>query len=247
MKTRRAGCIPSIELVAMAAMLLAMAACAPTNVEPVQTYQGARLPRPDTVIVTDFLATPADVTLDRGLGARLRAIASGASGPAQQSEDERAVTAAISKVLVEEIHKLGLPATQSNEPDAQAGTKLVVSGQILSIDEGNRTQRNLIGLGAGRSAVQAQAEAYYYTSGSQPVEVERFTADAESSSKPGAAETMGVGAVTGRVVESAAVDAGAGAALGGDVESDGDRLGKAIAKQLTKFFQDQGWVAAAAQ
>jgi hypothetical protein len=228
-------------------MLLAMAACAPTNVQPVQTYQGAQLPRPDTVIVTDFAATPADVMLDHGLGARLRAIASGASAPAQQSEDDRKVTAAISKVLVDEIRKLGLPAVQSNEPDGEAGTnKLVVSGQILSIDEGNRTERNLIGLGAGRSGVQAQAEAYYYSSGSQPVEVESFTADAESGGKPGAAETMGVGAATGRVVESAAVGAGAGAALGSDVESDGDRLGKAIAKQLATFFRQQGWITAAA-
>jgi hypothetical protein len=65
-KTTRAGCIPAIERVAMAAMLLAMSACAPTNVEPVQSYQGARLPRPDLVIVSDFIAAPDDVRLDSG-------------------------------------------------------------------------------------------------------------------------------------------------------------------------------------
>jgi hypothetical protein len=249
MKTTRAGCIPAIERVGMAAMLLAMAACAPTNVEPVQSYQGARLPRPDVVIVSDFIAAPDDVRLDSGIGARLRNIASGESAPEQQTEDERKVTEAVSKALVEEIRKLGLQAVQSNEPEAQAGAnKLVVGGQVLLIDEGNRTKRNLIGLGVGRSDVQARADVYYYASGAAPVAVESFVADAESGRKPGAAETMGVGAVTGEVAESAAVGAGSDLAptLSGDVAADGERLGQAIARQLAQFFQQQGWVAAAA-
>ena len=43
-----------------AAMLLAMSACAPTKVGPSQSYQGSSLPRPDIVIVSDFVAAPDD-------------------------------------------------------------------------------------------------------------------------------------------------------------------------------------------
>jgi hypothetical protein len=232
----------------MAAMLVALTACAPTNVEPEQSYQGARLPRPDVVIVDDFVASSADVTLDSGIGARLRKIASGESADQQQTEDERKVSAAISQVLVAEIHKLGLTAVQPGDPRAQTtANRLVVGGQVLAIDEGNRTKRNLIGLGAGASDVQARTEVYYAAAGADAVQIESFVADAESSRKPGAAETMGAGAVTGEVVESAAVGAGTSAALGGDVGSDSERLGQAIAKQLANLFQQQGWTAAAAQ
>jgi hypothetical protein len=247
MKNTKAGCALALNLVAVAVMLMAIAACAPTKVEPVQSYQGSSLPRPEVVVVSDFIAAPDQVKLDSGLGAKLRNLDSGTSAPAQRSEDARKVTAAISKALVEEIRKLGLPAVQSNEPAAQtAVNKLVVGGQILSIDEGNRTRRNVIGLGAGRSDVQARADIYYYASGSGPVQVESFVASAESSRKPGAAETMGVGAATGRVAESAALGVGTGLApaLSGDVEADGERMGKAIAKQLAPLFVRQGWIPA---
>lgn len=120
--------------------------------------------------------------------------------------------------------------------------KLVVGGQILSIDEGNRTRRNVIGLGAGRSEVQAHAEIYYYTDAADAHLMESFTAEAESNRKPGAAETMGAGAAAGRVAESAAVGAGTGLALSGDVEADGARMAKAIAKHLGQFFAEQGWI-----
>jgi hypothetical protein len=99
-------------------------------------------------------------------------------------------------------------------------------------------------LGAGESTVQARADIYYYASGVNPLEVESFVGSAESSRKPGAAETMGVGAGTGRVAESAAVGVGTGLApaLSGDVEVDGQRMAKAIAKPLSRFFVSQGWI-----
>lgn len=35
---------------------------------------------------------------------------------------------------------------------------LMVKGQLLSTDEGNRTERVVIGLGAGRTSVQANVQ-----------------------------------------------------------------------------------------
>ncbi len=225
-------------------MLAPLIACAPTKVEPTQTYHGAALARPALVIVADFIATPDRVKLDSGLGARLRNAVSGTSAAAQQTEDDRKVAAAIATTLVAELEKLGFAAMRSNDPVADTGTnKLIVAGQILSIDEGNRLRRNVIGLGAGRSAVEARADIYYATGGGEQL-IESFAADAESGRKPGAAETMGVGAASGRIVESAAVGVGTSAApgLSGDVAADGTRLGQAIAKQLAQFFVSQGWI-----
>jgi hypothetical protein len=247
MKKNRAAFVQRSRLVAITATLSAMIACSPAKVEPLESYQGVPLPRPDVVIVNDFAVAPEQVKLDSGLGARLRNAVSGEPASARQMDDDRNVTAAISKTLVEEIQKFGLPAIRSNDAVAETGrNQLIVGGQILSINEGNRTRRNIIGLGAGRSDVQARAEIYYSTDGAGGRLLESFQADAESGRKPGAAETMGVGAATGRVAESAALGVGTGVApaLSADVTADGDRMGKAVAKQLAEFFVKQGWIPA---
>jgi hypothetical protein len=220
-----------------------LSGCAPSNVAPVQPYQGAQLPRPEIVVVTDFVASPDTVKVDSGIGARLRNRLSGTSQSKQQTEDDRKVTAKITQVLVAEINKLGLPALAENDPAAWRGPgKLIIGGEILSIDEGNRTRRNLIGLGAGKSEIQARADLYYSAGAGEPRFIESLAADAQSSRKPGAAETMGAGAATGRVLESSAVGVATGVAVSDDVEGDGDRMAKAIAKQLATFFVQQGWI-----
>ena len=226
----------------MAGAAFILASCGPAKVENVNPYQGTLLPRPDIVVVTDFIATPDDVKLDAGLGSRLRNAVSGTSDVSRQTADDRKVTAAVSRVLVEEIRKLGLAAMQSNDTAALPGNKMIIGGQILGIDEGNRTRRNLIGLGAGRSAVTARTDLYYASGTAGARLIESFTADAESGRKPGAAETMGAGAATGRVAESAAVGVGTGVAMSGDVDADSEHMAKAIAAQLAQFFVGQGWI-----
>ena len=244
MKTQRTKRALPIRLVAVPAALAALIGCAPTSVQPVQTYGGAKLPRPDVVVVNDFAGTAQQVKLDSGVRGRLLGVLSGSSTEVQQSEAERKVTAEISKVLVEEIKKLGLPAVRSTEPVVPpAANKLVIHGHIVSIDEGNQTRRNVIGFGAGQSTVRAVTDVYYDSPSPSSRMVESFTSTAESPRKPGAAETMGMGAVTGRVAESAAVGAGTGLAMSGDVESDGGRMAKAIAEQLGRLFAAQGWTA----
>jgi len=220
-----------------------LSGCAPTNVTPVQPYQGAQMPRPELVVVTDFLASPDTVKVDTGIGARLRNRLSGTSQATQQSEDDRKVTAKISQVLTTQINKLGFATVHGNDPTSwQGNRRLIVGGEILSIDEGNRTRRNVIGLGAGKSEIQARADVYYSTGAGEPRFLQSFAADAQSSRKPGAAETMGVGAATGRAAESAAVGVGAGAAMSGDVDADSERMAKAMAEQLAGFFARQGWI-----
>jgi hypothetical protein len=220
-----------------------LSGCAPTTVAPVQPYQGAQMTRPNVVVVTDFLASQDTVKVDAGIGARLRNRLSGTSQATQQTADDRKVTATISEILVAEINKLGLPAIHSNDPSLWQGeAKLIVGGEILSIDEGNQTRRNLIGLGAGKSDIQARADIYYSAGYSEPRFVQSFAADAQSSRKPGAAETMGVGGATSRVAESGAVGAATGVAMKSDIGADSERMAKAMADQLAAFFAQQGWI-----
>jgi hypothetical protein len=231
-------------------LLLAMNGCAPTETKVTQRYEGPNLPRPDMIVVRDFAVTADEVKLDSGVSARVQEAMSGSSVTAQQAETGRKVAAAVSETLVQEIGALGLPVTRAVNASGLAGGKtLIIDGQLLSVDEGNRTRRNIIGLGAGRSKVEAEVQVSYVGAGIDAPQVESLAADAESARKPGAAETMGAGGIAGRVAESAGLSVGAGTiseTRSANVDADGQRLGKAIAQKLASFFAREGWIASSA-
>ena len=72
---------------------------------------------------------------------------------------------AIAGTLVEEIINAGLYAEPAQESPPFPDNVVLIKGQILSIDEGNRTIRTLIGLGAGRTAIEADAQVLYLAQG----------------------------------------------------------------------------------
>src|SRR5690606_8091461 len=150
------------------------------------------------------------VALDRGVTARAERALEGDSTIEEQRKIGRAVAEALSQTLVAELRAAGLPADRADASGA-GSTRLIVAGDLLSIDQGNRTRRTLIGLGAGRSRVAADTTVAYAAPDAGNRTLLEFRADAESGRKPGAAETMGVGAVAGRLATSAAVAAGGSA------------------------------------
>ena len=215
-------------------------ACASTDVREVSTDISGPLPRPDRVLVYDLAVSPEEVQLDRGLSARAVAAAQGTSRTEQEIATGRKVASALSKHLVKEIRKLGLDAERAAGPRQQENNDLAIEGHFLSIDEGNRTERVVIGLGAGRTEVQA--EVLLYQNG---LLVEQLETDAKSGLKPGMAETMGAGAAAGNLAAAAVVSAGtAGAseAFGANVEADAARTAKKLAKHLEEFFVRKGWI-----
>ena len=135
------------------------------------------------------------------------------------------------------MRKLGLTVIRNAVP--AGGTKLIVTGQFVSVDEGNQTRRNIIGLGAGSSKVEADAQVSYQAAGTPPRYIESLTAKAQSSRKPGVLESGGVGVAT-----AAASTAGAmPAALSAEVDALAAKMAEEIAKKLHVLFRQQGWVA----
>jgi len=123
------------------------------------------------------------------------------------------------------------------------GTILQIRGQFLSIDEGNRTQRVVIGLGRGRSDVRAAVQVYETLEEGRTL-VAHLEADAKSGCKPGAAETMGVSAAVGAATATAATAAGSAGSeiFGTNVEADAKRMARGLARQLGEFFVNKGWM-----
>ena len=217
--------------------------CAPTQVQ--STYQrDAAMPRPEQVLVYDFAVTPSDVQLDRGLAGQVEQMAQGTPRTEQEIQLGHKAARALSNELVSRINAMGLPARRVVGAPARWERAVLVEGQFVSIDQGNSTERNVIGLGIGRSQVQTLVQVYE-TRNTRLVKLQEFATDAASGIRPGAAETMGVGAAAGTLGVSAAVTAAGtvGSELfGATVEADAQRTASNIADQLQAYFAQQGWI-----
>ena len=211
-----------------------------------QIETAAPLPRPQVVVVQDFAVWPGEVQLDPGLSGTIDETLGGNQLPPRSAKEQaigRQVADALAEKLVVEIRDLGLPAERGRALPAGTATGLVVSGQFVAIDQGNRTERVTIGLGAGRSDVRVRAQVFDVTPRGRRL-ADEIEVDAKSGLQPGMAETMGAGALAGHFVASTLISGGlqvADESLGTSVVADSDRAAKGIAKQLAGFFAQQGW------
>jgi hypothetical protein len=228
--------------------MLSLTACNHARVQTEEAYIGPQTARPDRILVGYFAISPEQVRLDQGIGARIIRVAGDKPLSALEQQAARATQAALAARLVEDLRKYGLPAEYASSA-AAPGTSLLVTGQIVGIDQGNRTRRILIGLGAGKSSVSADMQLYYQTPGQAPRFMNAFQGQADSGHMPGAAETMGVGAAAGTVAGSAALSgamhAGAESRTAPDT-SEAGRLADGLAKQIGEFAVSMGWIAPAA-
>lgn len=201
------------------------------------------LRRPDRVFVYTFAVTPEEIQLD-AVGSAITRNLDGTADSEQEKEVGRAVASALAKHLVSSINGMGLYAMRAAGPVPAEGTDLLIMGQLVSIDEGSAAERMIIGLGAGRSQVEAHAQIYESVYG-RTIAIESMKGTAKSTLMPGAAETMGIGAITGHLLVSTAVTAVSQVAnqtLSANVEAEAGRLGNKLADQLNNLFIQHGWI-----
>ncbi|MFL6352007.1 MAG: DUF4410 domain-containing protein [Bryobacteraceae bacterium] len=206
------------------------------QIKVIQSYSGASsLNKPTAIVVYKFAATQEEVELNKSAFNRVRMRVSGAK------EDEKTKLAHkivddFSQSLIKDLQKTGLSVSQGVAGELPPDNSLAVQGDFLVIDEGNRTRRMAIGLGTGASKVVTHVECYLKMP-DKNLMLSEFKATSKSSRKPGAAETMGVGAAP----EAAAAVSGATEVRQG-AEGDTERMAKAVAKEITKALKSQGWV-----
>jgi hypothetical protein len=223
-------------------MLLAVAACGPSQVRITQETDAVGLAKPAVVYVYDFAVAASEVQLDQG--GPLRRIAQRFGGTGDADPDAQAmaigrqVADRVATDLVEQITAMGLAAQRIDRGQAPPEGAVAVAGQFVSVDEGNQLRRMAIGFHQGQSSVTAQVQLYRVTGPRDAAQLLDFTASSASPPTPGAVVTMGAGA---------AVQAGAAASgvkeLTSTVQADAGRLADAAAKHLQTFFAKQGWSA----
>lgn len=236
-------------LLRAALLVLPVAGCSQARIVEEQAYSGPRLPSPSRILVRDFAVSPADVQLDQGLRGRVERAFSTTSPEEQRLAAARAAASALAEALVQALRTSPDLPVERIPPGAapMPGRSLLVEGRLLAVEEGNRTQRVMIGFGRGEARMEAEAALYWIESGAAPRRIEAFDGTTDSGRAPGMAASLGVGAAARRLATSAALGGGAHAAIEGSRADDIDeakRIGTALGARVKQFCVTQGWVAA---
>ena len=229
---------------AIALLLLGLAACSSTKIQTEDSKADtANLPKPDQLVVFDFAISPDEVELNHGLIADVRNLVDKEPRTKEEKEIGRAVANALATKLVAQLREKGLPAVRAKNVVDPGVRPLQVKGQLLSVDEGNRASRVVIGLGVGRSSIEAHVQIYESVRGRAEL-LERMQAWTKSGRKPGMAESLGVGALTGHLLVAGLAGAGlsvAGEKLSANVDALAGNMAKKLAEQIVQFYEERGW------
>lgn len=219
--------------------------CAQNVVRPVMESQAGSLPRPTRVLVYNLAVSDADVTENQSM------LAQSFKDGDMETRDEREyaigqqAAGAFATELVDSINQLGLRAERAGRSTPVPPNALLVVGEFLDVDEGNRLRRLVVGFGTGASRVDTRVAVYQSGEGRHTKLLE-FQTHADSGKMPGAAATMGAGAAAqgGATAGMAA----ANVAVGGirtyrtAIEQMAAKSGKQAADYLSEFFGKQGWI-----
>jgi hypothetical protein len=232
---------PLSRIVAWSFALVIVAGCASTEVTERQRYEGAKLARPDRIIVHDFTADPADVPPESAFAAQM---AGAITPPPQQVALGRRLGAQVAKELVADLRGMRLPAVLAAGQPAPRADDIVLRGYFVSVDQGSATQRVLVGFGAGSAELRTAVEAYQMTAaGLRPLG--RGEIKSGGGKLPGMVLPLVVVAATANpigLVVGAGVKA-TGEATGSDtIQGAAKRTADEIAAQLKTAAEEQGWI-----
>jgi Domain of unknown function (DUF4410) len=218
-----------------------VAGCASTEVTERERYEGAKLARPDRIIVYDFTADPADVPPESAFAAQL---AGAMTPPPQQVALGRKLGAQVAKELVADLQGMGLPAVPAAGQPPPRADDIVLRGYFVSVDQGSAGKRVLVGFGSGAAELSTAVEAYQMTSaGLRPLG--RGEIKSEGGKLPGMAVPLAVVAATANPIGLivGGTMKGTGEVTGSEtIEGAAERTADEIAAQLRTAAEEQGWI-----
>lgn len=223
-------------------VILVMAGCASTEVtDNHQFLTEKRLPRPSSIWVYDFVASPADLPPDsfikqKDLDTEPQTL--------DQIQTGRDLGSDMAAQLVGRINRTGLIAFRAKPTTKPQINDVVLRGYLVSIKEGSATKRVALGFGAGRSELRTVVEGLQMTpQGLRPLG--NATLESGGSKTPGA--TLGaatflvtanpIGLIVGGTVKLYSEASGRSR-----ISGRGEKTVEEISKLLIQQFQQQGWI-----
>jgi Domain of unknown function (DUF4410) len=222
--------------------LLLLAGCASTRVSDRESYAGAKLPRPDRILVYDFAATPDEVPAQSALAA---APAVGTTPQtAKDIEEGHKLGAAVAKELVADLQGMGLPAVEAAGQPAPRVGDYAIKGSFVTIEEGSAGKRVLLGFGSGAADLETVVEGFRMTDQGL-VKLGGGKVDSGGNKTPGVAVPLAVMAATANPLGLIVVG---GMKAYGEVSGSSTIEGRAkatadeIAAQIKVQAEKQGWI-----
>ncbi len=236
--TRRS--MPTVAGILTSGLIAVGMGCASAGVTPVtKVADESTIPRPGVLLVYDFAVGANDVLIDT-LGA---AFMSEGEELNEKEQTAHATANAFSVALVEQLRSEGINAQRAERGDVPPLHALVLKGQFVTIDEGSRAKRMIIGFGAGSSELRANVQAFQATQ-SGLRRIAEAEAEATGSKMPGMAIPVAGGAAMGNAATSAVISGGMNIAkeTRGAMNPDAERMAKKIAERAKAFYVRQGWL-----
>lgn len=197
---------------------------------------GGAVPRPQTIVVSDFIFAPDVVAVDRSFTTRLeRKVGSFPSFERKQRTNER-VNDEIVASIVAALREAGLDAQPGNEETlALKDDAVIVSGSLRAVDPA-AAKKNQAGFGSGRRGVVADMTVMR---GKRQL----LAFAAESGKRPGAPAAGKLAASrNAAIAESLAASKAAAEKLSPDVEAQARNLGRAAGEKVVNYAKEQGWL-----
>jgi len=227
----------------LALLAAVVAGCASTKVVNRQPIDVGKIPRPHTIVVYYFAATPEDAA---AADPALVGEAAPPSKPptAQQAQDARQLGVLIATELAAEIQDMGLTAKAGPIGTPLQMNDIVIKGYLLSADPGSRAERMTIGFGAGASELTTAVEGFQMT----PQGLRKLgsgTLEAGGGKTPGAAVGVATLVATGNpagLIVSSGMKIYGEASGNSTLEGRAKATAKEIADKIKPRFQEQGWI-----
>jgi uncharacterized protein DUF4410 len=234
-----------VHLVGALLMAAIVAGCAGASVAPQSQSAPVTGGRPSTVYVYPFAATAQDVTLNQGIFQRTFQNLTDANTDQSQVQIAESTAQTLAANIVQELQSKGYNAVQvARGTPINGDNVLIVDGQFVNINEGNRLRRMVIGLGTGQATLDTKVQIYQLANGNT-TQILDFTTHADSGSMPGAALTAPAGAAAGGAVAAASLAANLAGGAAKTYTSSSGYLAKKTADQsvnyMSQYFAQQGW------
>jgi hypothetical protein len=196
--------------------------------------------KPDFLIIERFAVSPADVLLDRGVSAKAARGLAAHEPNAEERQVGAAVAAVLSEELVRQLRQAGIAAYLDSYAPTATDRTAMVAGQFVTVDQGDRTHRVLLGFGLGESQLRIRYEIIQGGAVAADGEV-----NSSASLKPGMVPAVGVGVATGGIATAVVIGGStaiASEALVQSVEADAKRAASVAADSIVQGYKKRGWL-----
>jgi len=225
-------------------VVFVIAGCAKTNIQKTSEFDMIGMPKPTTVLIYNFSVDPQAVQQNASPLSRVVRSFENDNETAEKLKLGNEVAEAMAKELTQKIRAMGLNPQRADQNSPVVAGSILITGKIIKIDEGNSIKRNVIGLGAGQSSLDATI-CVLAPSLSGNKELITFNAHGDSGNKPGALVMGPAGAAAGA---GTAVSVAANAAQGvantykSASSKQATDMAEKISKELAQYFTKEGWI-----